>query len=245
MRRRTKPRVVWLPPSPTNRIGNLGGELADTAQAIPGVAGFNLPTGVGEYTGLIVPVVGDAGNTGNFIVGASSNAYNHSLSDLFSSGYRLRRICGHIWPNIAQVDNGNADAATNFVVTVGFQVQSTEESGVPANGSEGAPDIYATQENPWIWRRSWLLSNYSNQPTAPKFGLAGPSQGGFSIREGSFIDQKTARVVGPDQRLFMSLSATALDGSGQGANSQIIFFWNFRVLASLKSNLGNRRNASR
>jgi len=195
----------------------------------------------GVFDGLAIPVVGDHSNAGNFIVGTSTDS--KTLGDLFGNGYRLRRICGHIWPHLNQVAAGGL----NYIVTIGFQVMSVGEAGLPANSEEAVLDSYATQDNPWIWRRSWLLTNYLNPDVGAgeqTMGLSGPAQGGMSIREGSFIDQKTARTVGVDQRLFMCIQATCLGAASQGGILTV--HWNYRTLGSLLTTApGNRRNSTR
>lgn len=246
MRRKTKPRVVWLPPDPNNRVSfaGAGGEITTTDAAIPGRASLGLAAGApGTFNGKIVPVVGDHTQAGDYIIGSTQDS--HTFADLFSNGYRLRRICGHIWPFLVQRP-GNV--GTNYVVTCGFQVMSVNESGLPANGEEGVIDSYATQENPWIWRRSWVLTNYASDTAVAggaTYGEAGPSQGGFSVREGSIVDQKTARRIGPDQRLFMCWQATLIDVAAE-EGGVLELFWNYRVLASLLTvPAGNRRNSTR
>lgn len=244
--RKRKPRVVWLPPDPNNRLGAApGSEITSTSSAIQGFRELQLSTGPrGTFDGYVVPVVGDKTNAGAYIIGAS--AQDHTFDDLFTNGYRLRRICGHIWPRMVQRGEAGDGKGINYVVTVGFQVMEVNEGGAPANGEEAVLDSYATQENPWIWRRSWILTNFVTAGASGQtWGTFGPAQGGFSVREGSIIDQKTARRIGPDQRLFMAVQATSLEEvtDGQGF---IEVCWNYRVLASLLTvPAGNRRNSSR
>lgn len=69
---------------------------------------------------------------------------------------------------------------------------------------------------------------------------------GASALDSGHIDQKTARIVGPEERLFLDVSVTAL--AQELENNGITFIdcaFEMRVLASIKSGSGNRRNASR
>lgn len=63
--------------------------------------------------------------------------------------------------------------------------------------------------------------------------------------EGPHVDAKTARIVGPDQRLFLVVTNTIQGGSAAGGVSSCEVITDLRVLASMRSSQGNRRNASR
>lgn len=70
--------------------------------------------------------------------------------------------------------------------------------------------------------------------------------GNGSLYTGPHVDQKTARVVGPEERLFLDVTATVLfDGAGAATTTGFLIHSNLRVLGSMRTQLGNRRNASR
>lgn len=245
--RRRKPRVVWLPPDPYHRIQN-DPQLPISNADECNIGYYTLTTAMGapgNYSGAVVPLVGDRPGTENLIIGVSAGGQTpNTFSDLFNSGYRLRRICGHLFARCV-IDQQYPSAATyNWAVTAALQVMEAER-GAALDASEGAPDIYQTSENPWIWRRTWVLSQYGTNDPRP-WGVLSNVQGAASLREGSFVDQKTIRKVGPDHRLFLCLQATNLDGLADNtATADIVFYWNLRVLGSLMTNLGNRGNSSR
>lgn len=260
--RRRKPRVVWLPPDPYNRIefyNQAGQPITGPDQLAIGWTKVNMPSGGPGATQVsIVPLVADLPaaqdaviGLGNFSAITAKPAY--TLADMYDSGYRLRRIVGKLaWcQEQSSVDPQGSIPACNFMLTAGIIVLKSSNTGNPNDPAEGSPDFIQSQENPWVWRRSWVTTNYS-QVTAnggtnnQTWGNISSENGAYNVREGGFIDQKTARVLNQDERLFMALQYSPIDGDASslpGVGVQVV--WNLRFLASLKSNIGNRRNASR
>lgn len=238
--RRKRPRVVWIPATNANTL--------DTTNLRAGYQSFVLNlTGTvqgSEVTGVI-PLVLD---------GQSDDPLNPStsLSDLESSSYRLRRIVGKIFIAARQAATGGPPEA---IVTAGMIVlRSDALTGLPldANLQNYSLAEIANWDDPWIWRRSWVLRNILSSAAANTiFGSASTAMstnfvqlGGNS--DGPHVDQKTARIVGTEERLFLCVTAMAIDG---GANAQdaldLEVLTDLRVLGSLRMNQGNRRNASR
>lgn len=250
MRRRRQP-VVWLPvQAETGNPDPNSGAITAVNQVSIKRHGISIPAGStpGVYAAGIFPVVGDWSNDQSLIVSAASNT---TFADMYAGGYKLRRIVGHIWPYVDVFRNGgqgNPANTINAVVTVAFQVMQTDDSGNPVDAEAGLPDIYANAGNPWIWRRSWILTDYTNVSAAQQgWGVQSVADASLNLREGAFFDQKTARRIGPDQRLFLCLQATSLDGSPEGPNPfDVTIYTNYRTLATLtKGTLGNRRHSSR
>lgn len=248
VRRRSKPKVVWIPSTNTNSI--------DTANqstwqffSLP----ITNPVSAGPSFVTEIPLVLD---------GPQSNPLDatSSLADIEGSGYRLRRIVGQIFVTMAQTNDDQTEQI--YGVTAALMVRRMSSGG--GGGSTGAalsqqeidPDFINNSMDPWIWRRSWLLSN-GPLPVTPGDPLtngtfqgifnAGPHdnfgrQGG-SLREGPFVDAKTARIVGPEERLYLDVSAQPIVGNDD--DTAVICITNLRVLGSMRTNIGNRRNASR
>lgn len=254
--RKRKPKVVWLPNTEANGFGT-----TDTIYN----AGQIVITGTGGGGAL------DSGDTGSveFPVvtdGIQSDPLQptSSLADIEDSGYRLRRIVGKIYC-FHSVDI-NAPAFT--FVTAGLIIRRVDPTtgGSLASVASAvqpfpliAPGFTTNQMDPWIWRRTWLLGNRppglaADQnavdpvtqrlvlDAAPCRNFADAYPGG--IAEGPHVDQKTARVVGPEERLFLDVSATVFT---QATNTTlgIGVAFELRVLASMRTSVGNRRNASR
>jgi len=238
--RKRKPRVVWLPldagNSPTNvatsgwQVGG-GGSLS-----VSGLA----PTAAKEFPLVIDQPADPAVST---------------LSDLENSGYRLRRVVGKIFVVGDDLDEESGIAAIG--VTAGLIIRRVDQTGTSlaaqlgVNQAQASPSEIENWTDPWLWRRSWFLNNPSigfGVTLVQPIGLPpwhNILQG--SALDGPHVDAKTARIVGPEERLFLDISVTALvgaDGQSELTNETTVF-WDLRVLGSMKTSTGNRRNASR
>lgn len=245
MRRRNKPRVVWLPQTNANSVGDGTSSYQTFFVAASGVAG---DTAVGE-----IPLVLDAQQS-------PLDTNDPSLSDIESSGYRLRRIVGKIYAQCAQsVKTADTDAVLSGLVTVGIMVrrasQSTGQSvGFIAGQVNIDPTIIDNTSDPWVWRRTWWLGNngallglQSDDTALNPVPINNFGGYGSGIYDGPHIDQKTARIVGPEERLYLTAAVTILvPGSSSAAEPLVVgFVTDLRVLGSLRTTAGNRRNASR
>lgn len=251
MRRRSKPRVVWLPQTNANSIG--------TGTQVYQIDVMSLGGATGSATTSEIPLVLDSQQS-------AVSVTDSSLADIESSGYRLRRIVGKIFVEVAQTAPGLAAAVTSptsVIVTAGIIVRRAETTTGQSYASQISQDEINTGfiENtgdPWVWRRSWTLGNnnaaqlleanpagtaVSRQlfPTTNFTNLAG------GIADGPHVDQKTARIVSAEERLFLDVTCTILgESTDPGATNLTIAYWtDLRVLGSLRSSSGNRRNASR
>lgn len=230
---RRKPRVVWLPPTNANSFGS-----SDTS----GIQIFAVnTTGAGPVATAEVPLTIDAQS--------DPLALDTSLADVESSGYRLRRVVGKIF---VQCQGSEENTAAFGVVTAGLIVRRVDDStGASFAILTSNETLINTQEirnygDPWIWRRTWLISNPAIFEVDNPFGIVANNYGhGPSAVDGPHVDQKTARIVGPEERLFLDVSVRQ-NTEDQG---EIPIVWtiitDLRVLASMRSSSGNRRNASR
>lgn len=241
MRRRNKPRVVWLPVANGSSVGGNNTSVIQfiTAVIAPSIAGAT-------DTVIELPIVQD---------GLQSDPLDAtaSLADIENSGYRLRRIVGKVWVLIGQTGQ---PATAQFIVTAGFMVRrvsgigdsATPGTSLAASGTTLAQGVHpaniSNSMDPWIWRRSWQLANNGSGGT--QFGNTPGSNFGHEYPgplEGPHVDQKTARIVGPEERLFLDVGVTDL--LGNDVQTSLIVITDLRVLASMRTNIGNRRNASR
>lgn len=234
---RRSPRVVWLPQDNENSIP-LDGTTVYQRAAID-VFGTPGSFAVGE-----IPLVIDRPQ--------DPAALTTSLSDIGNSGYRLRRIVGKIFCSANQVD---ADTPVRTLLTCGIIVRRVNEGGaslaiLTGNAATLSPGEIQNTEDPWIWRRTWLLGNPLATAAAltPIRSIATvnyASQGGSAV-DGPHVDQKTARVIGPEERLFLTFSSTILEaGTDQELSLGVEIVTDLRILGSLRTTSGNRRNASR
>lgn len=241
---RRKPRVVWLPPDKFNRLGVAPPDSITVGnQQATGAFRLTIPPGAGSSHTENIPLVLDR-QLGISQIGIGT------LSDIESSGYRLRRIVGELFVQAPDVDLG-AGAASHLLITIGIIVLRVSEStGDPLEaGLDGAysPQLWENQADPWVWRRSWALSNFSQAlAVANPDSLYPGTNAQVSSYNGPHVDAKTARVLGPEERLFMVCSGASLDGDvASQINSGVNIVWDLRFLASMRTSSGNRRNASR
>lgn len=250
--RRNKARVVWLPQSNANSIGD-GSQVYQLA--VVSVAGAT-----GQSSTSEIPLVLDAQQSAVF-------SDNPSLSDIESSGYRLRRIVGKIFVECAQSDIPNVGGVTqpsSCIVTAGIMVRRADFTGISYASQVGVLNEEIdtgkidNTGDPWVWRRSWTLGNNGAlqllagiAPTASTrqfFPTTNFTELGGGVADGPHVDQKTARIVSQEERLFLDVTVTVL---GQApvqpeTNPITIAYWtDLRVLGSLRTSIGNRRNASR
>lgn len=240
--RRRRPRVVWLPPDRFNSIGSTPG-VAATSGLQNGVKRLltTVPSGAGSSHSEVVALVQDNQVDTNLLAFGT-------LSDYEQSAYRLRRVVGKIFAGVAQ--GAQEGASTEIVCTAGIIVLRVHQVAgvlVPLNATteEYSTQMLSNWADPWVWRRTWLLGNIPQETAAgTTFWSENNTNGYGSALDGPHVDAKTARVVGAEERLFLVLTMTSVNGDPQ-VSTQVDWVWDLRVLASMRSSQGNRRNASR
>lgn len=235
MRRTRKAAVVWLPNDGGNTLQAGTNVFKQFQLDIPG------PPSIG-VTGIIPLTVDFPAALGT----------QDTLSDYEGSAYRLRRIVGKCFVTAEQDAEPPTGSPSGCIVTAGFIVLRVDPNGSPLAGlaafASYSPQLLDSERDPWIWRRSWILSNGSLQLTggATGFNATFPftnTEYG-SVADGPHIDAKTARAVKDEERLFFVASGIALDGA-QGTSIAARVILDYRLLASMYKASGNRRNASR
>lgn len=238
-RRRRRPLVTWLP--------TLGAEFNE--------AGHNSVNG---FTfALAVPGLHTSANSASssLTFDVPTSVFNVlsgqvSLADFDQSSYRLRRIVGKIFAGFSQrAPAAQQTRAPAVLFGAGFMVQVVNDrTGVPLNQL----DVLAKEEitDPWIWRRTWVLSNGNSPGDGSElddifhnFPQSTAEYG--SVLDGGHIDAKTARVIGPEQRLQLVLSVKSLPLlTDYTEDSNVAGYIDYRILASMRK-ATNRRNAAR
>lgn len=243
-KRRRKARVVWLPPAPESRIG-INPAIAGYS---PGGFQINLDQAaqpaIDAYVTGIIPLVSDI-PSGSF---QGSGLALETLTDIQGSGYRLRRIVGKVFVGLAQSSGATGDIP-QVLVTCGIIVLRVNPDGTPllpvADYDQYSPAIINSWADPWVWRRSWMLSNLVE---ATALGLplyADTNQAYGSVMDGPHVDQKTARNVLMEERLFFVANAMTAQTAGGTGNSRVLITGDLRFVASMRRTSGNRGNASR
>jgi len=251
MRRRKRARVVWLPVDINNRLGRAPNPASAGGDSSHFIKAFTLnPLGDDPITEEI-PLVLDQQTAS--IGGTTAILTDKTLADVESSGYRLRRIVGKLFFGIGQTTDRQLGDVTSGIVTAGLIIRRTAPNGDSvasvAGGANGTLLNVASLDNiadPWIWRRSWMLSNLLDPQNTDNliFPLSSNILCGSAL-DGPHIDQKTARIVGPEERLYLSVTCSGIDGNSQTEPLLVILVGDLRILASMRSSVGNRRNATR
>jgi len=256
--RRRKPRVVWLP-----TFGHATSAFGEVAGGAAGISGqLNFDTDEVIYDAF--PITFDQSKdpalvvTDTVTIGAT---FAPSLHDIVSGNeYRLRRIVGKIFCGVTSDETDDpAQQSALADVAVGFIVVRTDDDGAPTTDfTEVNPLQHQSMEDPWIWRRRWILNPYgnvrqvdlaNNALNLPGFHMYPGTNAGYgSVMDGPHIDQKTARVIHHQERLFCVIACRqwTWGGDQQNAGMQLSYLLDYRLLASLRpGSSGNRRNASR
>ena len=121
----------------------------------------------------------------------------------------LKRLVGNIFCQYVNAD-GNSDPSQFWrqaLVTAGFFVSRNIDSiqGEPdLDYDEYDPMFLDNITNPWIWRRSWILSNPEGNVVRDDFPIANSNYVGDA--SGPHIDSKVKRRILREQRLFFALT---------------------------------------
>lgn len=237
-RRRRRPAVTWLPHIQFEDQEPLIGFIQSTVTVA--VASRAITTN-------IYSLVMDQPEEAN-------RANIPSLADFEGSAYRLRRIVGKCFVTMDN-DQAAAQAKRPVAALVGAGIivlRCDSGSGAPLNAgtpTNYSPIVLDNTADPWVWRRTWVLNNdFSNQAAAVQNFYQYPRTNAEygSIQDGPHIDQKTARRVSKEERLFFVISTCNIGPAADAGNPGFInFLLDYRILASPLKAMGNRRNASR
>lgn len=170
--------------------------------------------------GVVIPVTKDFTQlpTSNFgqITGAGLR------DEVEGQSWLLKRLVGNIFCQYVNGD-GNSDPAQFWrqaLVTAGFFVSRNIDSiqGEPdLDYDEYDPMFLDNITNPWIWRRSWILSNPEGNVVRDDFPIANSNYVGDA--SGPHIDSKVKRRILREQRLFFALTAVGWDGERREVQS--------------------------
>lgn len=184
-----------------------------------------------------------------------------SLHDIVQGNeWRLRRIIGKCFVGAGATTTLSTISSALVEVGFGFIVVRTYDDGSPTTDfNEVNPLSQDSMEDPWIWRRVWMLnpfgSPYPTDTTTPRantlwtwdFPQTNARYG--SVLDGPHIDAKTARVIHRQERLFGVL-AVRRNYMGFTPTTDLDYtvrmHLDYRLLGSLRgTSYGNRRNTSR
>lgn len=265
--RRRKARQLWLP------VYGQGGTTVEgltTGNAFGGT--FQLTNGGTTDGGIEWDAASVTYDQQQDFTSAQNAQYASILGGSFptmrdvvdGSEWSLRRIVGKCFVTVSAAD-GDATAETRapaIECAAGLIVCKTDDRGGPTTDFEDVnPLSQESAEDPWIWQRRWLL------------GASGPELTGFnypagailpwiagtqlpmsnvhygSVMDGPHIDQKTARRIHRQERLFIVVATRPCRFTDLGGVSTeditVDFRYHLRLLGNVRGSRGNRGNASR
>jgi len=248
--KRRKPKVLWLPVVGNDLSSSEGDNFGN------GPSGILTVPNDGTIAFDAVPVTFDYSDPPS----VEQGVFDRSLQDIAQgNAYRLRRIVGKFFAGATPAIS-NPTVVGTVDLAAGFIVNRTDDSGNLVAASTLAPQDCSplaqdASQDPWIWRRRWALTPLPQAYTsdslsgvlavlngAPQYPQTTMEFG--SVADGGHIDQKTARVIANQERLFFWVAAR--QGNNQSFPSvDLEWLLDIRILASLRFNQGNRRNASR
>lgn len=254
MRRRKRPLVNWLPvPGVQPNQGNPDIKVNGFTFSI---AIINTDAVNGLNTALS-PITLDFPGEQRFQAAVAAGVLPSLQDYVKGSAYRLRRIVGKCFAGMNRtppVDPNTQPPACIF--GAGFIVLKVDPStGVPLEPdlNEYSPLQAVNVSDPWIWRRTWLLGKNDafgdGSLTDRTFSDFEPNNSNYGggVADGPHIDQKTARIVGADERLFFVISTHKVplltDYTEEGL---VVGYLDYRLLGSLiNKSSTNRGNSSR
>lgn len=213
MRRKRRSNGLWFPV-----IGTDGGTDAGDYDYRAAHLEYQTGTAFGGGAAANMSVVVVNGLTFDKPVQPEETGGQYDLQALIGNSYFLKRIVGKL--SLLPFSNADAGAPAFIKIGAAFYVARQEEqpadvsANVPVGWSQsvGFPgmnyDCLAAHcaNDPWIWRRTWILPNVGQ--TAADRWTAGPvSNTAFgSVLDGGHVDAKTKRVVKQDERLWFTTS---------------------------------------
>lgn len=237
-RRKRKPSVAWLP-----LLGQGDGSAKSFISDGLGVA---FGGGISTSVHSLVP---------DYPAEAAQTVEIQSLADYQESGYRLRRIVGKFFcASNTYIGDAVTQYPTGQLVAAGLIILRVDPTtGAPLRAA--TPTYYSPLDrnntrDPWIWRRTWMLSNPFGFPAALSVSgnLQYPITNGEygSAWDGPHIDQKTARRVSQEERIFLVISTQSVNfGTIPNADGGVVYTFEAHYLVSKLTLMGNKRNASR
>lgn len=260
--RRRRSTQIWLP--------TYGNAIDDALQdSVIGTAGSIIVERDGTTTVDAFPVTFDDTQSAwrqQFVAGGQQ-----TLHDIVAGQeWKLLRVVGKAHLAYGGVWSSGEEALHSPLATevaLGLIVLRTDEEGnLETDIEEHNPLAQEAADDPWVWRRKWILGNstFHEGNSVPLSNPSPQEQANFfitknwpcntelmgSVADGPHIDQKTRRRIGREERLYWMIATRMWDPANlwPGAfNAPGFVTYNIdnRFVGRLSSRMGNRNNASR
>lgn len=223
-------------------LGGLGGEAQGENTTYFGET--LVPFGNGNVAQYVTPIVPD-----ETALPDPTLAQSQSLRDLTEGqDWFLKRIVGKLNIACAQSNpnTGIGTAWPNVICTAAFFVAKATDDDpneLDLNSDDVDPLNAFNTRQPWIWRRSWILSNHGQQVAGDHNTYLGPTSNWEfgSALDGPHIDAKTARRIRREERLWFTMSAMGFQEFpgqvGEGVSSELTTLsWSldYRILGQMR-----------
>lgn len=228
---------AWLPINPTYIGENLEGKTYwdDSLDWVHGEPPEN-PDDIerGDGVAACIPLTLDG------TIDPDLSTEQESLHDLVQGqDYILNRIVGKVW---CAINQNEAQAVIKCIAAFGVAVLPTEGGAAAPSvaGTDWNPLLARNAQEPWLWRRTWILTNQAATTAAGQFPQSSAEYG--SVLDGGHIDTKgVKRRITREHRLYMVFAAEALETSFTvEATSRISYGYDVR----LNGNMRKARNRS-
>lgn len=188
------------------------------------------------------------------------------LAGMLGQEYFLRRLVGKVFAEYKGEQVANLIPAQPHAALfgAGFFVARASDSEVAGVGGADSPIGVSTSQEvienysplsgstirePWIWRRTWILSNKGQRDIqsaqsstgdrnfAIGTGFPDTTAGYGSVMDGPHLDAKTGRLVRSDERLWFVVAARHWplnDLDTNFASGEINGFLDLRILGALR-----------
>jgi len=234
MRRRRRNRSTWFPLLPFNEADGFV-NAQDTTYDVR----FLAPVAAGDPNVIAVPIIPDTSYEPS-----DATATDATLRD-YVEGQTciIQRCVGKVVWSVQQFPPGAEERTPNTVIAcTALAVLGVDND----SGNQGSPELPSTEwdplaaanaHKPYLWRRTWVLSNNLAIPDTSAGQYNDPASNEFfpGLGDGPHLDTKgTRRAIRRDERLFAIHSCRAIsatDGTFIPAFARVIF--DVRVLGMM------------
>lgn len=233
MRRKRRNRSTWFPV--------LGTEPPETSPSAVALSYYNAFTDIRHdyQIGLIsTPLIPDQTSDSNdSITGANV------LRD-FVEGQTcvIERIVGKIVCSVVQEQSSSPETisiAANCICCAAIAVfpVSNDDNALELNDREINPLLAENLDKPWLWRRTWVLSNNMAVGAGQTFVFNNPASNEFfaSRDDGPHVDTKgVRRAIQRNQRLYLVLASASVTPADPQEDGTVYWTTDLRVLGQMR-----------
>lgn len=169
---------------------------------------------------IVIPLVPDFTLTQNQAAGEIGASLHDRVQ---GNEWRLDRIVGSCHAQCKEVDDTAEGQWPYIQVTAGIFVARAEE-GSPGNADvdlfsdEYDPQNASNIQNPWVWRKTWMLANpVGIAVLRDDFPISNSAYG--SQWMDASVDVKAKRRIRREHRLWFTVSAIGWDGTNQSVTT--------------------------